>query len=99
MTILRILPGAADELHNAAMYYEPQKPGLAKRFLETFDNAAQDIAAAPDMYSPIGTGYRRLRLRLFPYAIIYRQEHSAIVIVAVMHQKRRPGYWHQRESE
>lgn len=40
MTNLRILPGAADELQNAAMYYEAQKPGLAKRFLDTFDAGA-----------------------------------------------------------
>lgn len=99
MTNLPILPGAADELQDAAMYYEAQKPGLAKRFLDTFDAGVQDIAASPGMYSPIGAGYRKLGLRPFPYAIIYRQEKNAITIVAVMHQKRRPGYWRGRELE
>lgn len=51
------------------------------------------------MYSPIGSGYRKLGLRPFPYTIIYRQENDTITIVAVMHQKRRPGYWRGRELE
>jgi hypothetical protein len=29
----------------------------------------------------------------FPYAVLYRPDPDEIVVVAVMHQRRRPGYW------
>jgi len=41
-------------------------------------------------------GFRRRLLRRFPYGILYKEEESQIVIVAVMHLRRRPGYWRNR---
>ena len=39
---------------------------------------------------------RRLLVKRFPYQLIYRVEGDEIVIYAVAHQKRRPGYWRKR---
>jgi hypothetical protein len=33
----------------------------------------------------------------FPYSIIYRQDPGGIVIVAIAHQRRTPGYWRRRK--
>ena len=33
---------------------------------------------------------------LFPYAILYTIEDNFILIVAVMHFSREPGYWRER---
>lgn len=93
---ITILPGAASELQEAAIYYEAQQAGLGGRFLDIFDQAVEEISEAPSMYSPFGDGFRKYGLRPFPYAVIYRKANKAIVIVAVMHQKRRPGYWRDR---
>jgi len=32
-------------------------------------------------------------LRKFPYSMFYIVEREVVVIVAVAHHKRRPGYW------
>jgi hypothetical protein len=32
----------------------------------------------------------------FPYQIVYRRRPDEIVIVAVAHVKRKPGYWKDR---
>ncbi len=32
-------------------------------------------------------------MRRFPYGLIYRIQSDRVVIVAVMHLKRRPFYW------
>jgi hypothetical protein len=34
--------------------------------------------------------------RDFPYAVIFLDQLDRIWIVAVMHMKRRPGYWRER---
>ena len=91
-----ILPGAATELKDAAAYYEAQQSGLGRRFLETFDAAIHEVVQAPDMYSPLVGGFRKYGLRPFPYAAIYRQDDKDIIIVAVIHQNRRPDYWRGR---
>jgi len=39
---------------------------------------------------------RRILLRRFPYQIVYRLKPDGIVVVAVAHLKRRPGYWKSR---
>jgi hypothetical protein len=45
---------------------------------------------------PGRTDVRPRVLQRFPYSIIYLVERNEIVIVAVAHHKRRPGYWLDR---
>jgi hypothetical protein len=40
---------------------------------------------------------RRLLMTRFPYQVVYRVRPSEIVVVALAHLKRRPGYWKHRE--
>lgn len=40
-----------------------------------------------------GTDIRRRILRQFPYSIFYIVEDDNVVIIAIAHHKRRPGYW------
>jgi hypothetical protein len=39
---------------------------------------------------------KRLVLSRFPYSIVVRQFPDEIVVVAIAHQSRRPGYWRSR---
>ena len=46
---------------------------------------------------PVTLGSIRRRLvRRFPYAILYTIEADHILIIAVMHGHREPGYWKDR---
>lgn len=36
-----------------------------------------------------------LLLTPFPYAFVFRERRSEIIILALAHQRRRPGYWRQ----
>jgi toxin ParE1/3/4 len=39
---------------------------------------------------------RRYLLRRFPYAIIYVVTDDALMVLAIAHTSRRPGYWRHR---
>jgi toxin ParE1/3/4 len=39
---------------------------------------------------------RRCLAQVFPYGILYTIETDFVLIVAVMHFSREPGYWKQR---
>jgi plasmid stabilization system protein ParE len=57
--------------------------------------AIKMIADNPAWYPPGDTGTRRFILLKFPFSVVYRVGPS-ILIVAVAHHKRRPGYWMNR---
>ena len=37
-----------------------------------------------------------ISVAIFPYAVVFMEKPEHIWIVAVMHMKRRPGYWRER---
>jgi len=96
MSPIRFLAPAKEEMSASARYYEQQLTGLGHRFLGEVARALDAIKAYPDSGAPFCGNYRRKLFRLFPYALLYRIEPNEIVIVAVMHQHRKPGYLRNR---
>jgi len=80
----------------AAVFYEDQAIHLGEHFLAIVAAAVFEIAEAPELWPERDNGMRRRPLRRFPYSILYRIDNDEIIIVAVMHQKRRPNYWVRR---
>jgi len=50
----------------------------------------------PNTWPVFEAGTRRYLLKNFPYYLIYREINNEIEVVAVMHERRRPGYWRHR---
>jgi plasmid stabilization system protein ParE len=95
---VRILEQAAIEAIEAAAWYEHERPGLGKEFDHAV-NAAIDLLEdeiVPLANLPGAAGTKRLLLRRFPYDIVVRELLEEIIVVAVAHQSRRPGYWKDR---
>lgn len=89
-------PEALAEFEAAARYYAGCREGLDLRFIECVETALQQIAEAPARWRELEKGVRRYLTRVFPYAILYSVETDFILILAVMHCHRRPGYWRKR---
>ncbi|MEG4804714.1 hypothetical protein QUB63_29015 [Microcoleus sp. ARI1-B5] len=51
------------------------------------------IRASPTRYVAVDEDVRRYMVRRFPYGILYAIEEDYILILAVMHCSREPGYW------
>ncbi|AUX43028.1 uncharacterized protein SOCE26_044680 [Sorangium cellulosum] len=58
--------------------------------------AVDRIAEAPEQGPELEPGVRRLTLQRFPYGLLYVVEPDRILVLAVMHLRRRPGYWRGR---
>ena len=41
-------------------------------------------------------GARIVRLRRFPYVVVYLDLTETVQVIAVAHSKRRPNYWRKR---
>lgn len=67
-------------------------------FLGRVDRTVEQIAAMPRSFPlhAAGLPYRRALLAQFPHAVVFREISGGLRIIAIAHQKRRPGYWRGR---
>ena len=96
MTGFRFLLPAEEEMTEAAMFYENQSVGLGADFLDDVERTIRNILMNPQSGIPLNTGLQRVLTRRFPFSIIYHIEANEVLVVAVAHQKRKPGYWRDR---
>jgi len=93
---LRFHPDIYHEVKNAYDWYESKSEGLGEDFLRESETAYSLIQRLPDTWPVIKRGFRRYLLKRFPYGVIYKVREDCILIVAVMHLSRKPGYWSER---
>jgi len=91
------MPEARDELFEAALYYESKERGLGVRFRHEVARVVERIAADPFLWRERSGRYRRVNCPVFPYYVAYFIHGEMIVIAAVAHGHRRPGYWIKRK--
>lgn len=89
-------PAAQREVEDAQAWYEERSLLAASAFLRELSVAVQRIRQTPHLYAAAEAGTRRILLDRFPFTVYYRAKPDALNIVAVAHQKRRPGYWSGR---
>ncbi len=94
--ILRFRPEAADELHEAVRYYNKERPGLGFEFAAELRNALNRIKRYPDSWPLISPNIRKCIVNKFPFAVLYYRGNELLLVVAIMHMKRKPGYWQNR---
>lgn len=97
MTLLRLLTEAEEELQAAADFYEREQAGLGRAFLQEIRRAFEFVRAHPQA-SRVERGDIRVRsVARFPYRLYYRARKDEVLIVAIGHRRRKPGYWQSRE--
>jgi toxin ParE1/3/4 len=89
-------PQALTEYAEAVQYYAEQRSEAAQAFIDAIENTVYRIREAPTRWPLIEGKVRRCLTRKFPYAILYKTQPDHILILAVMHTSREPGYWKDR---
>ena len=89
-------PAADEEYDHAVQYYASAAPELGARFYDEIERLIREIRQQPDRFVRFHPPFRRAIARRFPYSVIYLDEPDRIWILAIMHAKRHPDYWHQR---
>jgi len=88
--------GAEEDLNAAAQYYESRETNLGEEFLKELTLTFLRIRERPLTYSTLFDEYHRCLLTRFPYGVVYRVEEERVLVFAVAHLRRRPGYWRAR---
>lgn len=92
---------AIDELEAAHDWYERQLPGLGDELLAEVDVCIARIELAPRSFglAPLvarSLGVRKALLDRFPFSLVFVELDAELRVLAVAHQRRRPGYWRRR---
>ena len=96
MTPIRLLPEAEEELRAAARFYEAEQQGLGRALIQEVRRVCRLIAEHP-LAARIERGEVRVRtIARFPYRIYYRAKADEILVIAIGHRRRRPGFWRSR---
>ncbi|HBG08319.1 MAG TPA: plasmid stabilization protein [Geobacter sp.] len=90
-------PDAEAETAKAADFYNGQQKNLGKRFVSAVEEGAARVRVDPLIYPIVEGDVRRCLIRTFPFSILFRLKRNRVVIVAVMHLHRKPGYWKDRD--
>src|SRR4026207_1010358 len=89
-------PAALEEYRQAANWYAEREQTVAIKFITSIEDAIERVSEAPTRWRIVDEDVRRCLAHVFPYAILYTIESDFVLILAVMHASREPGYWQSR---
>lgn len=89
-------PQAEIELNKAIDHYCDIKPALGYDFALEVKAAIDRAVNVPLAWQVIEGDIRRSLVHRFPYGVLYSVEVNYIIVIAIMHLHREPGYWKAR---
>jgi hypothetical protein len=87
-------PAAEAEHLDSIAYFESKKAGLGASYLAEFERTMSTICEAPHRYAIAkNPDVRRVRMKRFPFTVLFRESSGTVQVLAVAHNRRRPQYW------
>jgi plasmid stabilization system protein ParE len=77
-------------------WYRSESEMLSERFNRTMNEKISSLRDLPTLYPVIRGATRRLLLNPFPCDLYYRYGQGQIIVIAILHQHRSPGFILQR---
>lgn len=89
---------AKADIRDAARWYERQRGGLGRAFVQQIDALLDRIRLNPMQHQIVHREVRRALPRRFPYGVFYRIDGSEVLVFAVVDLHRDPSIWRDREA-
>jgi plasmid stabilization system protein ParE len=89
---LRFHPAVQRDLNEVLDYYAEHSPTAADRFWHALHERLAEIAGNPERFGFVDPtrGLRGVRVRKFPYLIVFYQTRDGVKVTCVKHEKRHP---------
>ncbi|OFW05030.1 MAG: hypothetical protein A3I61_19155 [Acidobacteria bacterium RIFCSPLOWO2_02_FULL_68_18] len=89
------------EYRFAGRWYQARRERLGIEFFDAVDATIDQIVAMPRAGTrvrrlPADLTVRRRAVTRFPYHVVYLETATHIRILAIAHDRRKPGYWKER---
>ena len=101
---VRVLSPATEEITAAALWFDSQSPGLGGQFWQSVDKLLGQIEENPFRFgkSEFATpeiDFRFAMVPRFKYVVHFAIDSEEVLIIAIGHAARKPGYWLRRAKE
>jgi len=96
MKRIEFRPEAIEEAQEAYEWYKERNFAVSNRFKVLLEEKIVQISESPHLFKQDIESTRRGLLGRFPYKIIFKKYKEYILIIAVAHGNRSPGYWRNR---
>jgi plasmid stabilization system protein ParE len=84
-------------MREGAEWYRARDADLANRFLDEVYKILALLERFPNIGGPVygidDGDVRQLPVSNFPYQVVFRREEGRTLVVAIAHERKRPGYW------
>lgn len=97
MLPINYLSGARRDFDESFDWYVARSTQTAVRFADSVDAALMKVAENPTRIDSLDGVHRECPLKRFPFRIVYRVIENHVLVVAIAHSKRNPGYWRDRD--
>jgi toxin ParE1/3/4 len=99
--VVRFEDEADVEYRDAGRWYDAKSAGLGTEFFDEVDAAVRRILDSPRAGAPVprvprDLPIRRLAVKRFPYHVVYMEATDVLWILAIAHDRRKPGFWKHR---
>ncbi len=92
----RFLPAAEAELLREVGYSSQSRSGAGVRFQAAVAAVVELASRQPQAGVPGPHGTRNRRVQGFPFSVVHRASTDTLLVVAIVHHRRKPGYWASR---
>lgn len=96
---VRVLARARRELDLACDWYEGERTGLGREFIEAIEGLFERLAHQPLSFPLVGAVTRRARPSPFSYSVLFVVEGDKVLVTGLLHAHRGPETWKGRVRE
>ena len=96
--VVEILPAAEREFQEAFLWYFERSPLATDAFRSEVLDAIDALADDADVWPKNEDGISVRVLTRFPYTVYYDVVGNTATVLAIAHQRRKPGYWRDRRG-
>lgn len=88
---------ARKDLFEAFQWYEGRRAGLGSEFERAVSRTLAEIEDNPAQYPVSVADVRKAPLKRFPYVVYYVLLDEGTSVIAIMHSRRHPRTWQERQ--
>jgi hypothetical protein len=87
------------DVREAAAWYDRRSQGLGDAFVQSVRVCVDQVIVDPDRFALASTGCRYLRLRRFPYVVLFEIVNEELILLGVLHTARSMNKWRDRQID
>jgi len=87
------------DVREAAAWYDRRSQGLGETYVQSVRVCVEQVIKDPDRFALASAGCRYLRLRRFPYVVLFEVANQELLLLGVLHTARSIDKWRDRQVD